>query len=133
MTPRSALIPLVALLAVAVLPSAAFARQSLHGKWTAKMTADEGGRESTDTIEFTKGDQVTSDQMTKEGFEPAAYLGRASPIGAAEQFEATQKNKAGDTAKWQGQNLGGQVTGTLTITRKDGSTASYTFTATRKP
>ena len=131
MNPRLT-IPLAALLAVALVPSAAFARQSLHGKWAATMTADDDAKEHTDVVEFTNGDQLTSEQMKKDGYEPAAYAGRGSPIGSAEQFEATLKNKAGDSAKWQGQVLGGEITGTLTITKKDGTTTSYSFKAKRK-
>ena len=120
------------LAAVAAFPASAFARQSLHGKWTATLTADDGGKEQADTLEFTKGDQFTSDRMAKDGFDPAPYAGRGSPIGAAEQFETTLTNKAGDTAKWEGQNLGGQLTGTLTLTRKGVATTTFTFKATRQ-
>jgi hypothetical protein len=124
----------VGLLTVAAFPrpSLALLRDGLHGKWTATVTADDGGKDHADTFTFTNGDLFTSEQMEKDGFEPASYAGRGTVIGVAEQFDTTLKNKAGDSAHWQGENVGGQLTGTLTITRKNGDVTTFTFKATRQ-
>lgn len=132
MTARTAVPVVAALTLLAAVPSSAFARQSLHGKWKATVMADDGGKEHADTLEFTPGDQFTSEKMAADGYKPAAYTGRQSFVGSAEQFQTTLANKAGDTAVWQGQVLGGQVSGTLTITRKDQAPVGYSFKATRQ-
>ena len=44
----------------------------------------------------------------------------------------TLKTKAGDAAHWQGSEAGGQLTGTVVVTPKDGTPVSYTFRAEKK-
>ena len=109
-------------------------RDALRGTWTATITPDPGspGKDHTDTLTFTKGFQFKSDELAKQGFEPAPYNDRSTPIGAAATFDVTLKNKAGDTAAWQATAAAGQMTGTLVLTPKDGAPASYTFAAQRK-
>ncbi len=104
---------------------------ALIGKWSATVTADDNtGKSFTDTIEI-KGGKFSSETLAKEGFESANYEDRPSPIGAAAQFSVTLTNKAGDTAKWTGTSTGKDMTGDLTITKKDGAPVTYTFQASR--
>jgi hypothetical protein len=106
------------------------ARDSLVGKWTATVTSDDGGKQSTDTISF-KGGQFTSDTEKTDGFQPAAYSDDPGPQGIGAQFSVTLTNKAGDTAKWTGFSTGSDIDGTLVITRKNGTAISYTYKATK--
>jgi hypothetical protein len=104
---------------------------ALIGKWTAAVSPDENaGKAFDDTIEI-KGGKFSSQTLAKQGFEAATYEDRPSPIGAAAQFSVTLTNKAGDTAKWTGTATGKNMTGDLTITRKDATPVTYTFQATR--
>ncbi len=75
--------------------------------------------------------KFTSQELQKQGFEPATYEENPSPLGAAAKFSVTLTNKDGDTAKWTGESMGVEMSGELTITRKDGTAISYTFKASR--
>jgi hypothetical protein len=107
---------------------------ALIGKWTATVTPDDTSKtntkEFTDTVTF-KGMKFTSQELQKQGFEPATYEENPSPLGAAAKFSVTLTNKDGDTAKWTGESMGVEMSGELTITRKDGTAISYTFKASR--
>jgi hypothetical protein len=108
-------------------------KDALHGTWTAKVVADGGaGKEHTDTLTFTLGDKFSSTEMTKMGFEPTSYNDRPSPIGVAASWTVTLKNKAGDTAVWEGNKAANEMTGTVVVTMKDGAPENYTFRAERK-
>jgi hypothetical protein len=115
-------------------PALALSHDALKGTWSATVTPDEGatGKDHADTLTFTNGYQFSSEFLAKQGYEPVHYEDRPSPIGVAATFEVIQTNKAGDTAHWQGTATGGEMTGTLVITPKDGAPANYTFKADRK-
>ena len=70
--------------------------------------------------------------MTKQGYEPTPYTDRPSPIGVAATWTVTLKNRAGDTAVWEGTKSGAEMTGSVTITPKDGVATTYTFKAEPK-
>jgi len=111
-------------------PLQLFGRDALVGKWKATVTSDDGAKESTDNITF-KGGKFSSEAEAKDGFESATYEDKPAPAGMSAKFEVTLTNKAGDTAKWSGFSTGSELTGTVVITKKDGTTASYTFKAAK--
>ena len=130
---RSIALAGLCLFALAAAPAGLF-KDALHGKWSATVVPDPGspGKEHADTLTFTKGDLFSSENLSKQGYDPAPYTDRPSPIGVADTWTVTLKDKAGDTAVWQGTEAGGQLTGSLVLTPKDGAPASYTFKAERK-
>ena len=103
-------------------------RDALVGKWKAAITADDTGKETTDNVTF-KGGKFSSENQQKDGFEAATYEDKPAPAGMSAQFEVTLTNKAGDKAKWAGFSTGGEITGTLVITKKDGTVTNYTLKA----
>lgn len=119
------------LLAVAA-GSIAMGRDALHGKWTATLMPEAGGKDRTDTLTFTRGDLFSTEEMTKQGYEPTPYNDRGSPIGVAATWNVTLKNKAGDTAVWQGTVAANEMTGSVVVTPKDGAPVNYTFKAEKK-
>lgn len=131
------LIPVLALTA-ALMPAPAWAagRDPLAGKWTATLTPDDdgtrdGAKEYTDTLTI-KGSRITSDTLKKDGFESAEVNDHASIVGNVAKFDATMTNKDGDSAKFTGQTVGGgELEGTLVVTKKDGTKRTYTYKATK--
>jgi hypothetical protein len=123
-------------LAVALLvplaASSAFARDPLAGKWTATVTPDDAtaGKEYADTLTF-KGGKLESAELTKQGYDPATVNDSPSPIGVAAKFDVTLTNKAGDTAAWSGNSAANEMSGSLTITKKDGTKITYSFKASK--
>jgi hypothetical protein len=128
----AALISLVSILTVDAQPPQMLSRDALIGKWTATVTPDDGshGKPFTDTVTI-KGGKFASEFLAKSGFEPAAYEDHPSPIGAMAQFAVTMTNKDGDTAKWTGTSTGKDMTGDLTIVKKNAEPVTYTFQASR--
>jgi len=112
-------------------PQTLLARDALVGKWKASVTPDDGGKDSEDKLTF-KGGQFTSDNEKTDGFDPANYADDPGPQGIGAKFTVTLTNKAGDTAKWTGLSTGTEMDGTLVVTRKDGTTKSYSFKATKE-
>ncbi len=106
------------------------AHDALVGKWKATVTPDDGGKDSTDNITF-KGGQFTSENQKGDGFEPATYEDDPGPQGIGAKFSVTLTNKAGDTAKWTGLSTGTEMEGTLVVTKKDGTSKSYSFKASK--
>jgi hypothetical protein len=119
-------------LLVPLAASPAFARDALAGKWTATVTPDDAtnAKEFTDTLTF-KGGKLESAELTKQGYDSATVNDSPSPIGVASKFDVTLTNKAGDTAAWTGTTAANEMTGTLTITRKDGTKITYSFKASK--
>lgn len=105
-------------------------RDALVGKWKTTITSDDGAKETTDNITF-KGGKFTSENEEKDGFEAATYEDKPSPLGVSAQFDVTLTNKAGDTAKWSGVSTGTEISGTLVVTKKDGTVINYTIKATK--
>ena len=112
-------------------PLPLLARDALAGKWKATLTADDTAKESTDNLTF-KGGQFTSENGTGDGFDPATYADDPGPQGIGAKFSVTLTNKAGDTAKWTGLSTGSEMDGTLVVTKKDGTSKSYSFKATKQ-
>jgi hypothetical protein len=108
----------------------ALGRDALVGKWKATLIADDSGRQTTDNLTF-KGRKFTSENQAKEGFETSNYDDKPAPAGLSAQFDVTLTNKAGDTAKWSGLSTGSEMSGTLVVTKKDGTVISYTIKATK--
>jgi hypothetical protein len=107
------------------------ARDALVGKWKATVSPDDGQKDSTDNLTF-KGGQFTSENEKGDGFDPATYADDPGPQGIGAKFSVTLTNKDGDTAKWTGLSTGTEMEGTLVVTKKDGTSKSYSFKATKQ-
>jgi hypothetical protein len=116
-------------LCVSAFSQTAFGRDALVGKWKATLSTDDG-KQTADNITF-KGGKFTSENQQKDGFEPATYDDKPAPAGMSAQFDVTLTNKAGDTAKWSGFSTGNEITGTVVITKKDGTTTTCNFKAAK--
>ena len=104
-------------------------RDAFEGKWAVTVTPDDGGKPYKDTLTF-KGQKLVSEKLKKEGFEDAPYEVdlRGGQIGT---FTATAKSKSGGSAKWTGTAATGNLQGTLALTKKDGSAATYMFSGAK--
>ena len=119
------------LLLIPLTATQAFARDALAGKWSATVTPDDtSAKEYTDTLTF-KGGKLESDELKKAGFDGATVNDSPSPMGVAAKFDVTLTNKDGDTAAYAGTSTANEMTGTLTVTKKDGTKTTYSFKATR--
>lgn len=118
--------------AASAAPLQLLGRDALVGRWKATVTADDGGKETTDNITF-KGGKFSSENQAKDGFEAATYEDKPAPQGLSAQFDVTLTNKAGDTAKWSGFSTGTEISGTLVVTKKDGTVINYTIKASKAP
>jgi hypothetical protein len=121
----------VSLLMVLALASAAFARDQFEGSWKITLNPDDGiGKSIEDMLTF-KNDTLTSQTFEKRGFAAAAYEldSRRGPVAA---FTATSTSEKEGALKWTGTTTGQDIRGSMTWTKKDGSSVSYTFTGTRE-
>jgi hypothetical protein len=119
------------LLLIPLTANTALARDALAGKWSATVTPDDtSAKEYTDTLTI-KGGKLESDELKKNGFDAAAINDSPSPIGVAAKFDVTLTNKDGDTAVYTGTSTANEMTGTLTVTKKDGTKTTYSFKASR--
>jgi hypothetical protein len=101
-----------------------------EGKWKVKVEPDEDSRKTgekdyDDTFTF-KANKFTSEACKKKGFGEVAYDEDTRRFGPA-TFTAESKSEKEGTAKWSGTVTVNEMTGELTITKKDGSTVHYTF------
>jgi hypothetical protein len=106
----------------------------LTGSWNISITPDDAnqaGAKPFDEVITFKGDQISAKTLGDRGFKPVHYEEDSRP-GGAEQFTATQSNeKDGSKAAWTGNVAATAMEGTLVITKKDGTTISYTFRGNR--
>jgi hypothetical protein len=122
-----------AALLLSLIVPAAFAHvlgDALEGKWKVKVEPDEdsrktGAKDYDDTYTF-KANKFTSDSCKKQGFGETTYDEDTRRFGPA-TFTAESKSDKEGAAKWSGTVTVNEMTGELTITRKDGSTVHYTF------
>ncbi len=103
-------------------------------EWPVKVTptlaaAQRGEKTFDDAFVFANG-KVTLTACAKAGFTSSAY--NASPTGPAAWKITTQQESptAGKTA-WVGMVQGDAITGTLAMTKKDGTIERYTFEGKR--
>jgi hypothetical protein len=112
-------------------PSAALAGQ-FDGRWKVTFTPETEGKEFDDTLTF------TANRFAAPAFDKQhAGLGKGeyeehTARGPVAKFSATVKDeKQGTTAEWAGQAVGADLSGEVTITRKDGSVTRYSFKGAR--
>jgi hypothetical protein len=104
-------------------------------KWAMKVEPDEdsrklGARPYDDTYTF-KGSKFESEAMKKKGFEQTEYE-ENQRIGGIATFTAKAESKTEGKAEWSGQVAVTEMTGELTVTKKDGTVLKYTFKGTKK-
>jgi hypothetical protein len=105
-------------------------RDAFEGTWTITVTPADGGKGYDDTLTFTKGTKLTSAFLKKHGFDETEY-DPDTRGGQVQTFTATSTSKKEGTAKWTGTAAAGQLQGTLTWTKADGSVVEYSYTGTR--
>jgi hypothetical protein len=120
-----------AVLSAAAVGARAAARDAFVGTWTITVTPSDGGKGHDDTLTFTRIGKLSSEFLKKHGFEEADF--EADTRGRQIQtFTATARSKNEGSAKWTGTVAAGQMQGTLSWTKADGSVVEYSFTGTRK-
>lgn len=120
---------------VAVQASSRVMKDPFDGKWKAVVTPDEDAKKAgekafDDTLIF-KGGKFESVECTPYGFKPVAYDQDTRGGANAAKFTATLKNDEGVVQKWEGAVTGGELRGTLVITKKDGVELRYELKAER--
>jgi hypothetical protein len=121
---------LAACVLVALVCLDAKARDVFEGKWEITLTPESGGKEKKDTLTF-KGETLTSEWLTKEGYKEAKADTDVRG-GQIATFTATQEGKKGAKAKWTGTTAPGGIDGTLTVTDEKGESTTYNYKGTKK-
>lgn len=116
---------LAALALLISLHASAAPRDAFEGKWTVTLTSDDGGKPIEDTLTFKAG-KFTSEKQKAQGFGETEYE-LDSRGGQIMTFTATATSKKEGSAKWTGQASLGEISGSMTLTRADGSSVSYTY------
>src|SRR6266550_197288 len=127
---------LIAVVVLLAFSAPAHARDAFAGTWKVTVSPDEsnksGGKEFKDTLTF-KGNQFKSKTLEDRGYKEADY-DEDTRGGLVATFKSTSKSeKEGGTAVWTGTSTGQDITGELTITKKDGAEMKYTFKGTKEP
>ena len=113
-------------LSAAAVSARAAARDAFVGDWKVTVTPTDGGKPIEDTLTFTKGGKFSSAYFKARGFEETEF--EADTRGRQIQtFTANATSKKEGKTKWAG-----QMQGTLTWTKGDGSVVEYTVTGARK-
>lgn len=123
---RSVVFP--AVLLVLVLCRAAAGANALEGTWRISVVPNDPSEAKPfdDTLTF-RGELFTSEALKARGFAPVVYDSDTRGRALAVTFTAQQSGPDKATVKWQGMATAGSIEGTLTWTRPDGSTATYSF------
>jgi hypothetical protein len=116
---------------LAAAAGAAPPKDAFTGTWTVTVTpADGGGKPYEDKLTFA-GQKLTSATFKARGFADAE-VETDTRGGQIATFTATAKSPKQGSAKWGGTVSAGQVQGTLTWTKADGTAVEYTYTGGRK-
>ncbi|HSI35328.1 MAG: hypothetical protein ACAI43_00980 [Phycisphaerae bacterium] len=133
---RNANVGITTLLGLAILlligPAAHAAPDPLAGTWKVTITSDDSGKSAPDTLTIPGGERLSSQWAAKQGFAQAIQLDVDTRAPQARAFTGTAKAAGGATIKWVGTATLGEITGTVTVTKADGSSAQYTFKGTRQ-
>jgi len=129
---RLALVAL--LLFVLAITFPARAKDILLGKWNVTVTRDDdspkvGEKEFKDTLNFTGGN-FESEKFKKEGFDATAYEEDTRGVQTIAFTVKPKSDKEGEM-KWTGQAVANEITGEVTLTKKDGTEVKYTFKGSR--
>jgi hypothetical protein len=108
---------------------AAPGRDQFEGKWNVTVTPDDGGKPYQDTLTF-HVNKFVSEFGKKHGFAETDFEADTRG-GQIATFTASAKSKTEGSAKWTGTAATGQMNGTMTWTKADGSTVSYSYMGTR--
>jgi hypothetical protein len=120
---------ILALLTILSAAAIAAGPDAFHGNWTVTVTPSDGGKPYEDRLVF-KGGKFLSLSGKKHGFEEAPYEADTRG-GQLQTFTANPTSKKSGTAKWTGTVAAGQLTGTFTWTKADGTTADFSYTGTK--
>jgi hypothetical protein len=105
--------------------------KNFDGDWKVDVSPDDDARRSHaqefhDVLTF-HGDQFSSRELQKHGFDPCHY-DEDTRIDGPAQFTAKVHSKNEGEADWHGTRDADQFTGTLVWTRANGDVLNYTFT-----
>jgi hypothetical protein len=115
----------------AVFSSAALAagRDQFEGKWTVTVMPDDGSKPYQETLIFKTG-KFTWETGKAHGFGEVAYDADVRG-GQSATFTATGKSAKEGTIKWTGNMAATSIQGTISWTKADGSTDTFTFNGMR--
>jgi len=128
-TTRSCTFALALFTVLTVTLPAQAAPDPLEGKWNVSLVSDDNGKITQDVWTF-HIDKVSSVWAIKQGFKEPAPCDIDTRGGQSRSFFATAKNGKAEL-KWTGTAALGEMTGTLTWTKADGATTSFTYKATK--
>jgi hypothetical protein len=118
-------------LSVVALVARAAPRDTFVGTWTVTITPTDGGKPIEDTLTFTKGGKFSSAYFKPRGFEETDF--DADTRGRQIQtFTANATSKKEGSTKWTGTAAAGQMQGTLSWTKGDGSVVEYSYMGPKK-
>jgi len=118
------MLALVAALAITGTNPAQAAPDPMEGKWNLTLVSDDG--KTIEDIWTFKVDKLSSNWAIKQGFKEPVPCDIDTRGGQSRTFLATAKNGKAEL-KWSGTAALGEISGTLTYTKEDGSTVSYTY------
>jgi len=124
--------PLLGLVLVLFAHPALAAPDPLAGTWKVTITSDDTGKSAPDTLTIPAGERLASQWGAKQGFAEAIQLDVDTRAPQTRAFTGTGKGAGGATIKWVGTATLGEITGTVTVTKADGSSAQYTFKGARQ-
>jgi hypothetical protein len=122
----------VLVLLIGCMAANAFAQSALHpleGTWTVTVTPDDmngGNHEYQDTWTFSPGDTFTSDVMKQKGFGDG-HVDEDSRRFGPSKFTTSIKSDKDGSIKYEGSADGTQINGTITWTKANGDTVTFTF------
>ena len=120
-------ITLVAGLVAVLAAGRVLAADPFEGKWKVTLTSDgAGGKDVADVLVFTRGGKFSAVEMKKRGFGEVDFESDTRRFGPA-TFKAEQTSAKEGKAKWEGTVAASEVSGTMVLTKKDGSVVNYTF------
>jgi hypothetical protein len=123
---------LLGLALVLLAPRAHAAPDPLAGTWKVTITSDDSGKGAADVLTIPGGERLSSPWAAKQGFAEPIQLDVDTRAPQTRAFTGTAKGAGGATIKWAGTATLGEITGTVTVTKADGSTAQYSFKGTRQ-
>jgi hypothetical protein len=119
--------------AAGAMTSQAMAASAVEGTWAVTVSpegTETKGKGQKVTLVF-KPAEFSVKEWEKQGYKGAGYETDDRRFGPC-KFEGTLENeKTGEKSKWVGVANSGQLTGNLTVTKKNGDEVKYTFQGER--
>ncbi len=122
----------IAMVLICVCGSRAMAQSALHplqGTWAVTVMPDDmngGNREYQDTWHFSLDDKFTSDAMKAKGFADG-HVDEDSRRFGPSTFKTSIKSDKDGEIKYEGTADGTQISGTMTWTKANGDTVTFSF------